>query len=47
MITNLQQNLDNRKKSIFLKSDFNKSLFDNNQIKEYQNGIWFKGSRYR
>ena len=47
MITILKQDLDKKKRSNFLKSDFNKYLSDKNQIREYPNRIWFKGSRYR
>ncbi len=47
MITILKQDFDKKKGSIFLKSDLNKYLVDKNQIKEYPNRIWFKGSRYR
>ena len=46
MITILKQDFD-KKRSNFLKSDLNKYLVDKNQIKEYPNRIWFKGSRYR
>ena len=47
MITNLKQDLDSMKRSNFLKSDLNKYLVDKNQIREYPNRIWFKGSRYK
>ena len=47
MITSLKQDFDKKKSSTFLKSDLNKYLADKNQIREYQNRIWFKGSRYR
>ena len=47
MITILKQDFDKKKRSNFLKSDLNKYLVDKNQIREYPNGIWFKGSRYR
>ena len=47
MITILKQDFDKNKRAKFLKSDFNKYLIDKNQIREYPNRIWFKGSRYR
>ncbi len=47
MIKNLNQDFDKKKRSNFLKSGLNKYLVDNNQNREYQNRIWFKGSRYR
>ena len=47
MITILKQDFDKRKRSNFLKSDLNTYLVDKNQIREYPNQIWFKGSRYR
>ena len=47
MITILKQDFEKKKRSNFLKSDLNKYLVDNNEIREYQNRIWFKGSRYR
>ena len=46
MLTILEQKI-NKKKSNFLRSDLNKNLEDNNQLKEYPKRIWFKGSRYR
>ena len=36
-----------KKISNFLNSDLNKYLVDKNQIRAYQNQIWFKGSRHR
>ena len=47
MITILKQDIDKKKRSDFLKSDLNKYSVDKNQIKGYQNRIWFKGSRSR
>tara|TARA_B100000212_G_scaffold324938_1_gene286183 strand:+ start:568 stop:711 length:144 start_codon:yes stop_codon:yes gene_type:complete len=47
MITTIKQDFDKRKRSTFLKSELNKYLVDKNQIWEYPNRIWFKGSRYR
>jgi len=47
MITFLKKNFDKKTISNFLKSDLNKYLDDKNQIREYPNRIWFKGSRYR
>ena len=47
MITTLKQDLDMKKRSNFLKLDLNKNLVDKNQIREYPDRIWFKGSRYR
>ena len=47
MITISKQDFVRTKKTNFLKSDFNKYLVDKNQIKEYPNRIWFKGSRIR
>ena len=47
MITILKQNFENKRRSNFLKSDLNKYLVDKNEIREYPNQIWFKGSRYR
>ena len=47
MITTLKQDFDKKKRSNFLKLDLNKNLVDKNQIREYPNRIWFKGSRYR
>ena len=47
MTTILKQDFDMKKRSNFLKSDLNKYLVDKNQIREYQDRIWFKGSRYR
>ena len=47
MITILKQDFDKKKRSDFLKSELNKYSVDKNQIIEYQNRIWFKGSRYR
>mgnify|MGYP001351073050 CR=1 FL=1 len=38
---------DIKKRSIFLKSDLNKYLIDENQISEDPKRIWFKGCRYR
>ena len=38
---------DIKKRSIFLKSDLNKYLIDENQITEGLKRIWFKGCRYR
>ena len=46
MITTLEQAVKN-KRSNFLKSNLDKYLVDNQQIKEYPKRIWFKGSRYR
>ena len=47
MITILKQDLDKKKSSNLLKSDNTMYLVDKNQIREYPNRIWFKGSRYR
>ncbi len=47
MIKILKQDFDKKKRSNFLKSDLNKYLVDKNQIREYSNQIWFKGSRYK
>ena len=47
MLTSVNQDFDKNKRSNFFKSDLNKYLVDKNQISEYQNRIWFKGSRYR
>ena len=47
MITILKQDFDKKKRSNFFKSDLNKYLVDKNQIKEYPNQLWFKGSRKR
>ena len=47
MIKILKQDIEIKKRSNFLKSDLNKYLVDNNQIREYPNRIWFKGSRCR
>ena len=47
MITISKQDFYKNKKSNFLKSEFNKNLFDKNQIRVYPNQIWYKGSRYR
>ena len=47
MITTLKQDFEKKRRSNFLKSDLNKYLVDNNQNREYQNRIWFKGSRNR
>ena len=47
MLKILKQDVDKKKRSNFLKSDLNKYLVDRNQIREYPNRIWFKGSRYR
>ena len=47
MITILKQDFDKKKRSNLLESDLNKYLVDKNQISEYPNRIWFKGSRYR
>ena len=47
MITILKQAFDNKKRSDFLKSDLNKYLVEKNQIREYPNRLWFKGSRDR
>ena len=43
----LKQINDKKKITFFLKSDINKYLVDKNQIRDYPNRIWFKGSRYR
>ena len=47
MITILKQDFEKKRRSNFLKSDPNKYLVDKNEIREYPNRIWFKGSRYR
>ena len=47
MVTILKQDLEKKRRSNFLKSDLNKYLVDRNEIREYPNRIWFKGSRYR
>ena len=47
MTTILKQDFDKKKRSNFLKSDLNKYLVDNKELREYPNRIWFKGSRYR
>ena len=47
MITILKQGFDKKKRSNFIKSDLNKYLVDNNEIREYPNRMWFKGSRCR
>jgi len=47
MITSLKQDFDKKKISNFLKSDLNKYLVDKNQVSEYPNRLWFKGSRCR
>ena len=47
MITVLQKDLDEKKSSNFLKSDLNKYIVNKNQIREYPNRRWFKGSRYK
>ena len=47
MITIYKQDFDKHKRSNFLKSYLNKYLVDKNEIKEYPNRTWFKGSRYR
>ena len=47
MITTFKQDFDKKKRSNFSKSDLNKYLVDKNQIREYPNRIWFKGSRYK
>ena len=47
MITILKQDFGKKRRSKFLKSDLNKYLVDKNEIREYPNRIWFKGSRYR
>ena len=47
MITILKQDFDKPQSLNLLKSDINKYLVDKNQIKEYPNRMWFKGSRYR
>ena len=47
MITILKQDFDKQQSLNILKSDINKYLVDKNQIKEYPNRMWFKGSRYR
>ena len=47
MVTILNQDFEKKRISNFLKSDLNKYLVDKNQIREYPNRIWFKGSRYR
>ena len=47
MITITKKDIDNKKISKSLKSDLNKYLVGKNQIREYPNRIWFKGSRYR
>ena len=47
MVTILKQDFSEKKSSNFLKSDLNKYLVYKNEIKEYPNRIWFKGSRYR
>lgn len=46
MITIIEKRIKN-KITNFLKSDLNKYLVDKNQITEYSNRLWFKGSRYR
>ncbi len=43
----LKKDFDNKKRLKFVKSDLNIYLVDKNQIREYRNRIWFKGSRYR
>ena len=47
MVTSLKQDFDKKKRSNFLKSDLNKYLIDKNNIREYKNRVWFKGSRFR
>ena len=47
MITIYKQDFDEKKRSNFLKSDLNIYLVDKNEIREYPNRTWFKGSRYR
>ncbi len=47
MISILKQDLEKKRRSNFLKSDLNRYLVDKNEIREYPNRIWFKGSRYR
>ena len=47
MITVLKKELDKKKRSNFLKSVLNKYLIDKNQIREYPDRPWFKGSRCR
>ena len=47
MITILEQDFEKKRRTNFLKSDLNKYLVDKNEIIEYPNRIWFKGSRYR
>ena len=47
MITILKQAFEKKRRKNFLKSDLNKFLVDKNEIREYPNRIWFKGSRYR
>ena len=47
MITILKKDFDKQQSLNILKSDINKYLVDKNQIKEYPNRMWFKGSRYR
>ena len=47
MLTNLKQDFYKKKRSNFLKLDLNNYFVDKNQIREYPNRIWFKGSRYR
>ena len=47
MITTLKPDFEKKRRSNFLKSDLNKYLVYKNEIREYPNRIWFKGSRYR
>ena len=47
MTTILKQDFVTKKRSSFLKSDLNKYLVDKDQIIEYPNRIWFKGSSCR
>ncbi len=47
MITIYKQDFDKKKRSKFIKSDLNNFLVDKNQIREYPNLGWFKGSRFR
>ena len=47
MIKILKQDLEKKRRSNFLKLDLNKYLVYKNEIREYPDRIWFKGSRYR
>ena len=47
MITILKQDVEKKRRSNFLRTDLNEYFVEKNEIREYPNRIWFKGSRYR